>query len=261
MSSFDLQYKELIRDILENGYEDKNRTADKSKKVFGKVIRINLAEEFPLLTLKHTGIITLTEEMRWIYQVASNDVRWLQERGIKIWNEWQLPNFTIGNAYGYQINKYNQVRKLIDTLKTDPQSRRMMIDLWNVEDLDKMSLTPCMFNHIADVNDGRLNWHTTIRSSDVALGLPYNVAQVAVMVNMIAQSVGLQVGELMIAITNAHLYEQHYEPILQVLDREPFDAPRLWLNPEIKDFYGFTIDDVKIMNYNYYPPIKMRVSI
>ncbi|MFI2856943.1 thymidylate synthase [Paenibacillus sp. JSM ZJ436] len=261
MATFDLQYKELIRDILENGYEDTNRTADKSKKVFGKVIRINLAEEFPLLTLKHTGIITLTEEMRWIYQIASNNVEWLQERGIKIWDEWRLKDGTIGHAYGYQVGKYNQVTNLINTLKNDPQSRRMMIDLWNVADLDKMSLTPCMFNHIADVNDGKLNWHTTIRSSDTPLGLPYNVAQVAVMVNMIAQVTGLQLGELMIVITNAHVYEQQYEAIKEILNREPYPAPKLWLNPDIKDFYDFTIDDVKVIDYKYHPSIKMRVSV
>ncbi|MEK4427663.1 thymidylate synthase [Paenibacillus sp. FSL M7-0802] len=262
MSSVDNQYLALVRDILENGYEDTNRTADRSKKVFGKVLRFNLAEEFPLLTLKFTGYKTLTKEMLWIYQQGSNDVQWLNDRGIKIWDEWKLPDGTIGEAYGAQIKKHNQINKLINELKNNPQSRRMVIDLWAVADLDKMSLTPCMFNHIADVNDGKLNWHTTIRSSDVALGLPYNIAQTAILVHMIAQVAGLQVGELMIAITNAHLYEQHYEPIKEIFNRTSYPAPKLWLDPTVTDFHEFDVDKhVKMLDYQSHPSIKMRVSV
>jgi thymidylate synthase len=261
LTSFDIQYKELVKDILENGYFDSNRTADKTKKVFGKTLRFNLAREFPMLTIKMTGIKTLTQEMLWIYQIGSNIVKWLQDRGITIWDEWMLPDGTVGLAYGHQISKYDQVRKLIHDLIHNPQSRRMIINLWNMEDLDKMALTPCMFMHIADVNDGKLNWHTTIRSSDAALGLPYNVAQIAVLVHMIAQVTGLQVGELIISITNAHLYEQHFEPIKAIFDREPYPAPQLWLNPDIKDFYDFTVDDVKLIGYESHPTIPMRVSV
>jgi thymidylate synthase len=118
-----------------------------------------------------------------------------------------------------------------------------------------------MFEHIGDVNNGRLNWQTTIRSSDVALGLPYNIAQIAVLVHMLAQVTGFQVGELVVNIANAHLYEQHFEPIQQIFDREPFESPQLWLNPEIKDFYDFTVDDVKLIGYQSHPTIKMRVSV
>jgi thymidylate synthase len=257
----DEQYLALVKDILDNGYYAGNRTADMTKKVFGKTMRFNLQLGFPMLSLKHTGIKTLTQEMLWIYQQGSNDVRWLNERGIKIWDEWKLEDSTIGKSYGYQIKKYDQVNKLIHTLKTNPQSRRMMINLWNVEDLDQMSLTPCMFGHIADVNDGKLNWHTTIRSSDVALGLPYNVAQVAVLVHMIAQATNIQVGELMISITNAHLYEQQFEPIQAIFNRKSFDAPSLYLNPNIKNFEDFTVDDVKLVGYERHSPITMRVSI
>jgi thymidylate synthase len=261
LSQIDEQYKKLVMDIIKNGYYAGNRTSDMTKKVFGRTLRFNLQQEFPMLTLKHTGIKTLTQEMLWIYQQGSNDVRWLNERGIKIWDEWKLEDETIGLAYGYQIRKYDQVNKLIHTLKTNPQSRRMMINLWNVEDLDQMALTPCMFGHIADVNDGRLNWHTTIRSSDVALGLPYNIAQVAVLVHMIAQVTNLQVGELMISITNAHLYEQHFEPLKVIFKRYPYEAPTLWLNPKITNFEDFTIDDVKLIGYERHSPIIMRVSI
>jgi thymidylate synthase len=261
MSSFDIQYKELVKDILENGYFAPNRTADNTKKVFGKVLRFNLQKEFPILSLKFTPIKDLTTEMLWIYQQQSNDVTWLQERNCKVWNEWVDENNTIGKAYGYVINKYDLINKLIYDLKNNSQSRRMIVDLWETGDLDEMMLTPCMFLHIADVNDGKLNWHTTIRSSDTALGLPYNVSQIAILVHMLAQVCELEVGELMICITNSHLYEQHFEPIQQIFEREPYEAPRLWLNPDIKDFYQFTVDDVKLINYNSHPKIKMRVSV
>ncbi|WP_440109977.1 thymidylate synthase [Paenibacillus sp. QZ-Y1] len=261
MSTIDKQYKELIKEILENGYEGTNRTSDKSKKVFGKVLRFDLSKEFPLLSLKFTGYKTLTQEMLWIYQQGSNEIKWLNDRNISIWDEWCLPDGTIGEAYGKQIAKHNQISKLIDTLKSNPQSRRMVIDLWAVGDLEKMSLTPCMFNHIADVNDGKLNWHTTIRSSDTALGLPYNIAQIAILIHMLAQVTDLEVGELIVCITNAHLYEQHYEPIKAIFDREEQEGVQLWLNPEVNDFYDFTVDDVKILNYNPHPVIKMRVSV
>lgn len=261
MTSFDTQYKKLIKNILNNGYEDYNRTNDKSKKVFGQVLRFDLSKEFPALTLKKTGTISPIEEMRWIYQIGSNDVRWLQERNIKIWDEWMLEDYSIGESYGKQVKKFDQVNKLINTLKENPQSRRMIIDLWNNADLEKMSLTPCMFLHQADVNNGKLNWHTFIRSSDTALGLPYNVTQVAIMIHMIAQVTNLQVGELMISITNAHLYEQQYEPIKEILNRRAKKAPTIWLNPEIKNFEDFTINDIKILNYKSHPTIKMRVSV
>lgn len=261
MSKVDELYIDLVKDILDNGYYDKNRTEDKTKKVFGKVLRFNLQNEFPILTVKHTGFKTLTQEMLWIYQQGSNDVSWLNNRGIKIWDEWKLVDGTIGKAYGYQIRKYNQVEKLINTLKNNPQSRRMMINLWNVEELEEMALTPCMFNHIADVNDGKLNWHTTIRSSDVALGLPYNIAQTAVLVNLIAHVTNLNIGELMITITNAHLYEQHFEPIKSIFERKPYDAPTLWLNPDIREFKDFTINDIKLIDYKSHPSISMKVSV
>lgn len=261
MSYIDIEYKNLVKEILEDGYLDGNRTKDKTKKVFGKTLKFDLSKEFPILTIKQTGFKTLTQEMLWIYQQGNNDVSWLNEKGITIWDEWKMADNTIGLAYGYQIKKFNMVNKVIHELKNNPQSRRMVIDLWNVEDLDKMALTPCMFMHIADVNNGKLNWHTTIRSSDVGLGLPYNIAQIAILVHIVAQVVGLEVGELMISITNAHLYEQHFEPISKVLSREPFEAPKLWLNPIVKNFEDFTIDDIKLINYKCHPSIKMEVSV
>ena len=185
MGQIDIQYKELVRDILENGYFDENRTADKTKKVFGRQLRFDLSKEFPMLNLKNTGIKTLTLEMLWIYQIASNVVKWLQDRGVEIWDEWEKPDGTIGESYGAQIKKFEQVKRIIHLLKTNPQSRHMIINLWNFQDLPEMALPPCMFEHIADVNDGRLNWQTTIRSSDVALGLQLKIQKNKIMLRLI----------------------------------------------------------------------------
>ncbi|MEK4907503.1 thymidylate synthase [Niallia sp. FSL M8-0099] len=261
MSEFDIQYKELVSDILKNGYYAENRTEDNTKKVFGKVITVNLQQEFPMLTLKFTPFKSLVNEMRWIYQIQSNDVTWLQERKIHIWDEWANEKNTIGNAYGYIVNKHKQMDKLLADLKNNNQSRRMMINLWQCEDLNKMMLTPCMFNSIWDVNDGHLNTHVTIRSSDVALGLPFNVAQMSVLNHMLAQVSGLKAGRIIFCLTNAHIYEQHFEAMKEILNREPYDAPIFSLNKNIKDFYSFTDKDVNLLNYKYHPHIKMRVSV
>ncbi|MED4885013.1 thymidylate synthase [Bacillus smithii] len=261
MSNFDLQYRELVKEILENGYYAENRTADKTKKVFGKVINVDLQKEFPILTLKYTPFKTLVNEMRWIYQIQSNDVRWLQERNIHIWDEWMKSDYTIGSAYGYQVKKHKQMDKLLHDLKHNNQSRRMMINLWQCEDLKDMSLTPCMFNSIWDVNDGYLNTHVTIRSSDVALGLPFNIAQMAVLNHLLAHVSGLKPGKMIFVLTNAHLYEQHFEPIQEIFKREPYSAPKLWINKDIQDFYQFTDEDIKLIDYKYHPHIKMRVSV
>ncbi len=261
MSNFDLQYRVLVKDILDNGYYGENRTADNTKKVFGKVITVDLQEEFPMLTLKYTPFKSLVNEMRWIYQIQSNDVTWLQERNIHIWDEWTDEFNTIGEAYGRQVEKHSQMDKLISDLKYNNQSRRMMVNLWQCEDLDKMQLTPCMFNSIWDVNNDHLNTHVTIRSSDVALGLPFNVAQMAVLNHMLAQVTKLKPGKMIFVLTNAHLYEQQFKPIQEIFNREPYKAPELFINTEINNFYNFTEQDVKLLDYKYHPHIKMRVSI
>lgn len=261
MTEFDNQYLKLVKDILNNGYYAENRTDDKTKKVFGKVLYFDLQKEFPILTVKYTPFKSLVNEMRWIYQIQSNDVTWLQEKKIHIWDEWTDQFNSIGEAYGYIVKEYHQMDKLIDDLKHNNQSRRMMIDLWQCRHLNKMQLTPCMFNSIWDVNDGYLNTHVTIRSSDVALGLPFNVTQMAVLNHMLSQITGLKPGKMMFAITNAHLYEQHFEPIQEIFNRDPYEAPKLWINKEIDNFYKFTEKDVKLIDYKHHPHIKMRVSV
>ncbi|RXZ77934.1 thymidylate synthase [Paenibacillaceae bacterium] len=257
----DTQYLALLNEVLNKGYYDNNRTGIPTKKIFGKLMEFDLQKEFPILTTKFVSFKTLLKELFWIYVYQSNDVRLLQNMGVKVWNEWMREDFTIGKAYGYQVKKYRQIDKLIEGLKSDPQSRRHLMTLWNLEDLDDMVLQPCALQTIWDVSDGKLNCTLIQRSGDLGLGVCFNTAQYALLVHMIAQVTNLQVGYFKHYINNVHLYENHFEPIKEQLNRNPYNAPQLWINPEIRDFYDFTVDDFKLLNYRSHPSIKMEVAI
>jgi thymidylate synthase len=261
MNQADKQYLDIVKDILENGYYDNNRTGIPTKKLFGKLFRFDLQKEFPILTTKFVPFKTLVKELFWIYVMQSNDVRELQKMGVTVWDEWMQNDGTIGKAYGYQIAKYKQIDKLIEGLKNDPQSRRHIMTLWNLDDLEDMALQPCAFQTMWDVSNGYLNCTLIQRSGDMGLGVPFNTAQYAVLVHMIAQVTGLKVGVFNHYINNAHLYENHWEQIKKQLEREPFPSPKLWINPEIKNFYDFTIDDIKLIDYQHHPKIEMEVAV
>ncbi|OPH61899.1 thymidylate synthase [Paenibacillus ferrarius] len=261
MTQADKQYLELVRDILTYGYYDNNRTGIPTKKLFGKLFTFDLQNEFPILTTKFVPFKTAVKELFWIYVMQSNDVRGLQQMGVTVWDEWMREDGSIGKAYGYQIAKYKQIDKLIDGLKNDPQSRRHIMTLWNLDDLDDMALQPCAFQTIWDVSNGHLNCTLVQRSGDVGLGIPFNFTQYAVLVHMIAQVTNLKVGTLNHYMNNAHIYENHIEPVKTQLNRESYHAPDLWINPDVKDFYDFTLNDIKLINYKYHPKIDMVVAI
>ncbi|NLM69700.1 MAG: thymidylate synthase [Firmicutes bacterium] len=263
MSLADQQYLTIVRNILEHGYYDQNRTGTPTYKLPHQIMQFDLEQEFPILTTKFVAFKYAVQEMLWIWQQQSNDVTWLNERNIHIWDHWTDENNTIGKAYGYQIRKYKQLDSLIETLQTDPQNRRMIVSLWNVEDLPEMTLQPCAFLTMWDVTDGRLNCMLVQRSGDMPLGVPFNMTQYAVLVHLVAQVVGLRVGLFTHVINNAHIYENQVEGIKLQLSRadQAFDAPKLWINPEIKNFYDFTIDDIKLIDYRHCGRIKMEVSI
>jgi thymidylate synthase len=261
MNQADKQYLQLVKDILENGYYDNNRTGIPTKKLFGKLFEFDLQKEFPILTTKFVPFKTAVKELFWIYVMQSNDVRGLQQMGVHVWDEWMREDGSIGKAYGYQIAKYKQIDKLIAGLKNDPQSRRHIISLWNLDDLEDMALQPCAFQTIWDVSDGYLNCSLIQRSGDVGLGIPFNFTQYAVLVHMVAQVTGLKAGKLNHYINNAHIYENHFEPIKQQLTREPFEAPKLWINPEITNFYDFSVDDIRLIEYKHHPKIEMDVAV
>ena len=226
-------------------------------------MQFNLAEEFPILTTKFVAFKTAIKELLWIWQLQSNDVRQLQAMNVKVWDEWMREDGTIGKAYGYQIAKYKQLDNLLDMLQKDPQSRRMIVTLWNIEDLPDMALQPCAYETLWDVTDGRLNCMLIQRSGDMGLGVPFNTAQYAALVHMIAQVSGLQAGQFTHVINNAHIYENHAEALRTQLERkhEALEAPVLRLNPEIKNFYDFTPEDITLESYEHLGKLSMTVAV
>ena len=263
MSLADRQYLQIVEDVLAKGYFDQNRTGVPTYKLPHQIMQFDLEKEFPILTTKFVAFKTAVKELLWIWQLQSNDVRVLQEMGCHIWDEWMLEDGTIGKAYGYQIKKYRQVDKLIETLKTNPQDRRMIVNLWNIEDLPEMALQPCAFLTLWDVTDGRLNCMLVQRSGDIGLGVPFNMTQYAVLVHLIAQVTDLRPGLFTHVINNAHIYENHVEALKLQLSRreEALPAPKLIISPEIKDFYKFTPDDIKLDDYKHLGKIEMEVAV
>ncbi|PGO60766.1 thymidylate synthase [Priestia megaterium] len=290
LNQADLQYNSLVQDVIYNGTWDKDQKvrtvwADGkpayTKSVISRQFRFDNSE-VPILTTKRVAWKTAIKELLWIWQMKSNDVRVLQEMGVKIWDEWMLPDFTIGKAYGYQLGKKNRVIKLrrhwkgnywtqakkvdqvdylIHELKNNPASRRHITTLWNPDDLEEMSLTPCVYETQWYVRNGKLSLEVRCRSNDLALGNPFNVFQYNVLHRMIAQVTGYELGEYIFNIGDAHIYERHIEPLTEQINRESYEAPTLWINPEVKNFYDFTIDDFELRDYKHGDTIKMEVAI
>lgn len=264
MGLADKQYLGLIREILDNGfYENTNRTGVPTYKLPHKVMQFDLEKEFPILTTKFVAFKTAVKELLWIYKDQSNDVKKLQEQNVHIWDEWKMEDGTIGTSYGWVVKEYNQMDKLIEQLKNNPQDRRMMINLWQIPHLNGGALAPCCFMTMWDVTDGRLNCMLVQRSGDMGLGVPFNTAQYATLVYLIAQVTGFKPGLFTHVINNAHIYENQVEGLKLQLSRESesYEAPKLWINPEVKNFYDFTIDDIKLIDYKHHPAIKMEVAV
>lgn len=274
LTKYDYYYLSIANKILSEGEMRDNRTGIRAISLPHICITIDLEEDgFPILASKFVGFKTAIKELLWIWQMQSNDVRKLQDMNVHIWDEWMLEDGTIGKAYGYQLAKYKQVDNLIKTIKEDPTSRRMITTLWNIEDLPEMALQPCAFQTLWNINKGKLNCMLTIRSNDWFLGNPFNVAQYAALVYMIAQVTNYKPGRLTVCINDAHIYENHIPQIQEQLGlvdmNEMFDTfitdrfckPKLVLNEDIKDFYDFTIDDIKLDGYIPGPKIKAEVAV
>ena len=274
LTKYDYYYLSIATKILRDGDMRNNRTGIKAISLPHVCITIDLEEDgFPILASKFVGFKTAIKELLWIWQMQSNDVRKLQDMNVHIWDEWMQEDGTIGKAYGYQLAKYKQVDNLIKTIKEDPTSRRMITTLWNIEDLPEMALQPCAFQTLWNINKGKLNCMLTIRSNDWFLGNPFNVAQYAALVHMIAQVTNYKPGRLTVCINDAHIYENHIPQIQEQLGlvdmNEMFDTfitdrfckPKLVLNEDIKDFYDFTIDDIKLDGYIPGPKIKAEVAV
>ncbi|MEG2348175.1 MAG: thymidylate synthase [Clostridia bacterium] len=281
MSKFDNQYLELCEKIMNEGVLCHNRTGIDTRSVVHQVLHFDLQEEFPILTCKKVAFKSAVLEMLWFYQEQSNDVRWLQERGVKIWNEWQIDengfyqgkdfgienSYTIGTAYGWIVKHFKLVQDLIEKIKNNPDDRRMIMSLWQNEYIATAALPSCVWNTQWRVLDGKLNCLVTQRSCDVALGLPFNVTQYAVLVHLIAHVTGLEVGQMTWIINDAHVYVNQFDGInIQIARKSQcLLAPKLWINPEIKDFFEFDnskeLKDIKLVGYENLGKIKMEVAI
>ena len=270
MSRADELFIKMCRKILTEGYSDEGMdvrprwedgTPAHTKKIFGVVNRYDLSEEFPILTLRPTPLKLATDEMLWIWQKKSNRVADLKSG---VWDAWADENGTIGKAYGYQMgvkHKYkegmmDQVDRVLYDLKHNPQSRRIMTNMYVHEDLSEMALYPCAYSMTFNVTDGKLNAILNQRSQDILAANNWNVVQYAVLVHMLAQVSGLRAGELVHVISDAHIYDRHLPIVEELISRETYDAPKFWLNPEVDDFYKFTTDDVKVIDYKKGPQIK-----
>jgi len=283
MTTFDTQYIDLCERIIRDGVRASNRTGTDTLKLFGQTLRFDVGKEFPILTSKHVAWKSAILDMMWIHQAQTNDVRWLQERGVRIWNEWACDEngdyqgksygkehaHTIGTAYGWVDKKYQMTQNLIETLKTDPQDRRMVISLWQNQHIPSAVLPTCVWNTQWCVTGDKLNVTVTQRSADVPLGLPFDVTAHAMMLMMIAQVTGFKPGEMLWVINDAHIYVNQLDGINEQIAKYKEvgcpPAPKVWLNPEIKDFFEFDnsreLKDIKLENYEYNMKIKMPVSV
>lgn len=281
MSKFDYMYHELCEKILKEGEKRHNRTGVDTYGISPAILQFDLEEEFPILTTKQVAWKSAIKEMLWIYQMQSNDVRDLRERNVKVWNEWEIGEdgtyngkffgkeyaHTIGTAYGWITKNYQLTQKLIEKIKTNPDDRRMIMSLWQDAHIETASLPSCVWSTTWRVLNGRLNCIANQRSADVPLGLPFNVTQYATLVYMIAKVTGYKPGTLTWVISDAHIYENQIDGIKLQLERlkDAYPAPKLWLNPEIDDFFKFDnsneLKDIKLVDYKHHDKIAMEVSV
>ena len=267
-SEADRVYLDLLRDVLANGIERGDRTGTGTLGVFGRQMRFDLADSFPLLTTKKLHLKSIIYELLWFLRGDSN-VRWLQERGVTIWDEWADANGDLGPVYGKQWRSWatpdgrsiDQIEKLLTSLKTNPNSRRHIVSAWNPADVDDMALPPCHCLFQFYVADGKLSCQLYQRSADIFLGVPFNIASYALLTLMIAQVVGLKPGEFVHTLGDAHLYLNHVEQAKTQLARAPFAPPQMKLNPDVNDLFAFAYEDFTLENYQAHPGIKAPIAV
>ncbi len=262
------QYLELCKHVLENGTVKGDRTGTGTISTFGYQMRFNLEEGFPLITTKKLHLKSIIYELLWFLNGDTN-VRYLQENGVRIWNEWADENGNLGPVYGHQWRSWtgaggktvDQISELIEQIKQNPNSRRLLVNAWNVAEIDDMALPPChcLFQFYAA--DGKLSCQLYQRSADVFLGVPFNIASYAMLTMMVAQVCGLEPGEFIHTFGDVHIYQNHVEQVKLQLGRDIRPLPALKINPEVKDIFSFQYDDFCLENYNPHPHIKGVVSV
>ncbi len=262
------QYLDLLQHILDEGIEKPDRTGTGTRSVFGYQMRMDLKEGFPLLTTKKLHLKSIIHELLWFLSGDTN-VKYLQENGVRIWNEWADENGDLGPIYGKQWTSWegadgrtvNQIAQAVEMLRTNPHSRRILISAWNVAELEDMALSPCHALFQFYVADGRLSCQLYQRSADVFLGVPFNIASYALLTLMIAQVCGLELGHFIHTFGDVHLYQNHLEQAKLQLSRQPRPLPRMQLNPEVKDIFAFRYKDFELTGYDPHPHIKAKVAV
>jgi thymidylate synthase len=262
------QYLGLVRHILDHGSKKSDRTGTGTLSIFGHQLRFDLAAGFPLVTTKKLHLRSILYELLWFLRGDTN-VRWLQENKVTIWDEWADANGDLGPVYGYQWRSWpapndqhiDQIAKVIEQIKRNPDSRRLIVSAWNVADLDRMALQPCHALFQFYVDDGRLSCQMYQRSADVFLGLPFNIASYALLTMMVAQVCALQPGDLVLTFGDAHLYLNHLEQAREQLGREPRPLPTMRLNPDVKSIDDFKFGDFTLENYDPHPSIKAPIAV
>jgi thymidylate synthase len=262
------QYLDLLQYILDNGVEKSDRTGTGTKSCFGYQMRFDLQQGFPLVTTKKLHLKSIIYELLWFLKGETN-IAYLKEHGVSIWNEWANENGELGPVYGKQWRSWegadgkivDQVTDLIKQIKTNPDSRRLIISAWNVADLSKMALMPCHTLFQFYVADGKLSCQLYQRSADVFLGVPFNIASYALLTMMIAQVCDLEPGEFIHTFGDAHIYNNHIEQVNLQLSRKPLPLPTMKLNPSVKNIFDFTFEDFTLENYQSHPAIKAPVAV
>lgn len=262
------QYIDLLNHVMTNGTLKNDRTGTGTKSVFGYQMRFNLADGFPLLTTKKLHLKSIIYELLWFLNGDTN-VHYLQEHGVRIWNEWADENGELGPVYGAQWRSWrcpdgkfiDQIKEVVDTIKNNPDSRRIIVSAWNVADIPNMKLPPCHALFQFYVADGRLSLQLYQRSADIFLGVPFNIASYALLLMMMAQVTGLEAGEFIHTLGDAHIYTNHFEQVKEQMSREPRPLPKMTLNPEVKDLFSFQYEDFTLSDYNPHPHIKGVVAV
>jgi len=262
------QYHDLLKHILEKGTDKTDRTGTGTKSVFGYQMRFDLAKGFPLVTTKKVHLRSIIHELLWFLKGETN-IAYLKENGVSIWDEWADSEGELGPVYGKQWRRWegkngqvvDQITSLVQEIKKNPDSRRLIVSAWNVAELPQMALMPCHSLFQFYVANGRLSCQLYQRSADVFLGVPFNIASYALLTHMIAQVCQLELGDFVHTFGDVHIYSNHFEQVKLQLSRQPFPLPTLQLNPAVTDLFSFRFEDIEILNYQCHPAIKAPVAV
>ena len=268
MPTLQTPYEDLLRHVLETGAAKSDRTGTGTTSVFGAQLRFDLSEGFPLITTKRVHFKSIAYELLWFLRGESN-VGWLRENGVTIWDEWADPDGELGPVYGVQWRSWptpsgghvDQISQVIETLKSDPDSRRIIVSAWNVAEIPEMALAPCHALFQFYVADGKLSCQLYQRSADLFLGVPFNIASYALLTHMVAQQAGLEVGDFIWTGGDCHIYDNHVEQVTEQLSREPYALPKLRITRTADSIFDYRYDDFEIVDYVHHPAIKAPVAV